>query len=169
MIVYRVENSLTVLGLKDFKQVGPYNPGYNVLGDCQDDYNPAEIYNWLITENLFPKRQEIHNYGNMQEFQRSHPNWRMDTIMFDRLCEIAAFKRSGPRMVLSEYIFGFKDLKQTVEWFCPDSRQRLQDRGYYLALYSVPDMKDFVIHGEKQTIFKQSEGKLVGFLCLTEL
>lgn len=61
----------------------------------------------------------------------------------------------------SKYYFGFDSKEQFLDWFDKPSGREEASRTEvgYLAIYTVPS--DFVIVGDKQTIFVKSEATLV--------
>ena len=51
-----------------------------------------------------------------------------------------------------------------MRWFTREEREELASKGFYLAVYEVPD--DQVIVGGHQVMFRKSHAELKGFITL---
>ena len=69
-----------------------------------------------------------------------------------------------PGWFIALYHFAFASEYDMMRWFTREEREELSSKGFYLAVYEVPD--DQVIIGGHQVMFRKSHAELKGFITL---
>ncbi|QHR63366.1 hypothetical protein KMC25_gp024 [Escherichia phage teqhad] len=69
-----------------------------------------------------------------------------------------------PGWFIALYHFAFASEYDMMRWFTREEREELASKGFYLAVYEVPD--DQVIIGGHQVMFRKSHAELKGFITL---
>ncbi|MFP9216333.1 hypothetical protein, partial [Enterococcus faecalis] len=69
-----------------------------------------------------------------------------------------------PGWFVALYHFAFASEYDMMKWFTREEREELASKGFYLAVYEVPD--DQVIIGGHQVMFRKSYAELKGFITL---
>lgn len=69
-----------------------------------------------------------------------------------------------PGWFIALYHFAFASEYDMMRWFTREEREELSSKGFYLAIYEVPD--DQVIIGGHQVMFRKSHAELKGFITL---
>ncbi|WAK44081.1 hypothetical protein [Escherichia virus CAM-21] len=69
-----------------------------------------------------------------------------------------------PGWFIALYHFAFASEYDMMRWFTREEREELASKGFYLAVYEVPD--DQVIIGDHQVMFRKSHAELKGFITL---
>lgn len=69
-----------------------------------------------------------------------------------------------PGWFIALYHFAFASEYDMMRWFTREEREELASKGFYLAVYEVPD--DQVIIGVHQVMFRKSHAELKGFITL---
>ncbi len=67
-----------------------------------------------------------------------------------------------PGWFIALYHFAFASEYDMMRWFTREEREELSSKGFYLAVYEVPD--DQVIIGGHQVMFRKSHAELVDFI-----
>lgn len=67
-----------------------------------------------------------------------------------------------PGWFIALYHFGFASEYDMMRWFTREEREELSSKGFYLAVYEVPE--DEVIIGGHQVMFRKSHAELVDFI-----
>lgn len=69
-----------------------------------------------------------------------------------------------PGWFIALYHFAFASEYDMMRWFTREEREELASKGFYLAVYEVPE--DEVIIGGHQVMFRKSHAELKGFITL---
>ncbi|QBQ78295.1 hypothetical protein KMC14_gp012 [Escherichia phage vB_EcoM_KAW1E185] len=69
-----------------------------------------------------------------------------------------------PGWFIALYHFAFASEYDMMRWFTREEREELSSKGFYLAIYEVPE--DKVIIGGHQVMFRKSHAELKGFITL---
>lgn len=69
-----------------------------------------------------------------------------------------------PVWLIDLYHFAFDSEHAMMRWFSREEREQLKEKGFYLAIYAVPD--EYVILGDSQLMFRKSHAELVDFITL---
>ncbi|EHY1459948.1 hypothetical protein bas45_0121 [Escherichia phage PaulHMueller] len=69
-----------------------------------------------------------------------------------------------PGWFIALYHFAFASEYDMMRWFTREEREELASKGFYLAVYEVPE--DKVIIGGHQVMFRKSHAELKGFITL---
>ncbi|CAL1641087.1 hypothetical protein FV788_00295 [Shigella sonnei] len=67
-----------------------------------------------------------------------------------------------PGWFIALYHFAFASEYDMMRWFTREEREELSSKGFYLAVYEVPE--DEVIIGGHQVMFRKSHAELVDFI-----
>lgn len=166
MYVYRVESSFNVLTNKKVdiicrewcRQMTPYDG----MGDadtmkwmkstgiqwgafyhtaCAEQNTPIPHNDKLLVQNSNTVILERYKQSNFKSAENHIPHWLIDLYHF-------AFDSEGAMM----------------RWFSREEREQLKEKGFYLAIYAVPD--EYVILGDRQLMFRKSHSEQTGFITL---
>lgn len=69
-----------------------------------------------------------------------------------------------PTWLIDLYHFAFDSEGAMMRWFSREEREQLKEKGFYLAIYAVPD--EYVILGDRQLMFRKSHSEQTGFITL---
>ncbi|WQZ01022.1 hypothetical protein 04086_4571 [Escherichia phage 04086] len=69
-----------------------------------------------------------------------------------------------PGWFVNLYHFAFASEYDMMRWFTREERAELSSKGFYLAVYEIPE--DEVVIGGRQVMFRKSHAELVDFIEL---
>lgn len=163
MKIYRVESSFSILDYEDAitirrnlcVQITPYR---SIIDSWSEE--------WLLHV----------GYGRPNFMHHSDNNKRIPLPHEDKLLVKNAnivintkFKKDYvgveyhiPGWFIGLYHFAFASEYDMMRWFTREEREELSSKGFYLAVYEVPD--DQVIIGGHQVMFRKSHAELVDFI-----
>lgn len=165
MKIYRVESSFSILDYEDAitirrnlcVQITPYR---SIIDSWSEE--------WLLRV----------GYSRPNFMHHSDDNKRIPVPHEDKLLVKNAnivintkFKKDYvgveyhiPGWFIALYHFAFASEYDMMRWFTREEREELSSKGFYLAVYEVPE--DEVIIGGHQVMFRKSHAELKGFITL---
>ncbi len=166
MKIYRVESSFSILNYKDAitirrdlcVQITPYR---SIIDSWSEE--------WLLRV----------GYDRPNFMHHSNDNKRIPLPHEDKLLvknaniaintnfekeEYVGVDHYIPGWFIALYHFAFASEYDMMRWFTREEREELASKGFYLAVYEVPD--DQVIVGGHQVMFRKSHAELKGFITL---
>ncbi|UNA02373.1 hypothetical protein [Serratia phage SP1] len=154
MFVYRVEFRASVV---EYLSVGGYNKAANI-----GPYSNQAV-NFQGCPNSFRGLREIGLLGfeHFGQHRRYHPAPQEDHAL------IESMENAGVRYEMHKFHFGFATLNQFRRWFDVGNRQRMAERGFWLAVYDV-EPEDAHI-GSTQCVFDMKAAALVSYMELEEI
>ena len=163
MKIYRVESSFSILNYEDAitirrnlcVQITPYR---SIMDSWSEE--------WLLRV----------GYSRPNFMHHSDDNKRIPVPHEDKLLVKNAntvintkFKKDYvgveyhiPGWFIALYHFAFASEYDMMKWFTREEREELASKGFYLAVYEVPE--DEVIIGGHQVMFRKSHAELVDFI-----
>ncbi|UZV41338.1 hypothetical protein EcMI02_0012 [Escherichia phage Ec_MI-02] len=163
MKIYRVESSFSILNYEDAitirrnlcVQITPYR---SIMDSWSEE--------WLLRV----------GYSRPNFMHHSDDNKRIPVPHEDKLLVKNAntvintkFKKDYvgveyhiPGWFIALYHFAFASEYDMMRWFTREEREELSSKGFYLAVYEVPE--DEVIIGGHQVMFRKSHAELVDFI-----
>lgn len=72
-----------------------------------------------------------------------------------------------PSWFINLYHFAFASEYDMMRWFTREERAELSSKGFYLAVYEIPE--DEVVIGGRQVMFRKSYAELVDFIEMRKL
>ncbi|AIZ01799.1 hypothetical protein VR5_012 [Escherichia phage vb_EcoM-VR5] len=72
-----------------------------------------------------------------------------------------------PSWFVHLYHFAFASEYDMMRWFSREEREELSSKGFYLAVYEIPE--DEVVIGDHQVMFRKSHAELVDFIEMRQL
>ncbi|EFD8933400.1 hypothetical protein CNO49_003377 [Escherichia coli] len=166
MKIYRVESSFSILNYEDAitirrdlcVQITPYR---SIIDSLSEE--------WLLHV----------GYDRPNFMHHSNDNKRIPVPREDKLLvknaniaintdfekeEYVGVDHYIPGWFIALYHFAFASEYDMMRWFTREEREELASKGFYLAVYEVPD--DQVIIGGHQVMFRKSHAELKGFITL---
>ncbi|QXV82104.1 hypothetical protein bas37_0123 [Escherichia phage KarlGJung] len=166
MKIYRVESSFSILNYEDAitirrdlcVQITPYR---SIIDSWSEE--------WLLRV----------GYDRPNFMHHSNDNKRIPLPREDKLLvknaniaintnfekeEYVGVDHYIPGWFIALYHFAFASEYDMMRWFTREEREELSSKGFYLAVYEVPD--DQVIVGGHQVMFRKSHAELKGFITL---
>ncbi|ACP30931.1 hypothetical protein RB68_013 [Enterobacteria phage RB68] len=166
MKIYRVESSFSILNYEDAitirrdlcVQITPYR---SIIDSWSEE--------WLLRV----------GYDRPNFMHHSNDNKRIPVPHEDKLLvknaniaintnfekeEYVGVDHYIPGWFIALYHFAFASEYDMMRWFTREEREELASKGFYLAVYEVPD--DQVIIGGHQVMFRKSHAELKGFITL---
>lgn len=166
MKIYRVESSFSILNYEDAitirrdlcVQITPYR---SIIDSWSEE--------WLLRV----------GYDRPNFMHHSNDNKRIPLPREDKLLvknaniaintnfekeEYVGVDHYIPGWFIALYHFAFASEYDMMRWFTREEREELASKGFYLAVYEVPD--DQVIIGGHQVMFRKSHAELKGFITL---
>ena len=166
MKIYRVESSFSILNYEDAitirrdlcVQITPYR---SIIDSWSEE--------WLLRV----------GYDRPNFMHHSNDNKRIPLPHEDKLLvknaniaintnfekeEYVGVDHYIPGWFIALYHFAFASEYDMMRWFTREEREELASKGFYLAVYEVPD--DQVIIGGHQVMFRKSHAELKGFITL---
>ncbi|CCI88903.1 hypothetical protein BN81_012 [Yersinia phage phiD1] len=166
MKIYRVESSFSILNYEDAitirrdlcVQITPYR---SIIDSWSEE--------WLLRV----------GYDRPNFMHHSNDNKRIPLPREDKLLvknaniaintnfekeEYVGVDHYIPGWFIALYHFAFASEYDMMRWFTREEREELASKGFYLAVYEVPD--DQVIVGGHQVMFRKSHAELKGFITL---
>ncbi|CUL01864.1 hypothetical protein JK38_00012 [Shigella phage JK38] len=166
MKIYRVESSFSILNYEDAitirrdlcVQITPYR---SIIDSWSEE--------WLLRV----------GYDRPNFMHHSNDNKRIPVPHEDKLLvknaniaintnfekeEYVGVDHYIPGWFIALYHFAFASEYDMMRWFTREEREELASKGFYLAVYEVPD--DQVIVGGHQVMFRKSHAELKGFITL---
>lgn len=166
MKIYRVESSFSILNYEDAitirrdlcVQITPYR---SIIDSWSEE--------WLLHV----------GYDRPNFMHHSNDNKRIPLPREDKLLvknaniaintnfekeEYVGVDHYIPGWFIALYHFAFASEYDMMRWFTREEREELSSKGFYLAVYEVPD--DQVIIGGHQVMFRKSHAELKGFITL---
>lgn len=166
MKIYRVESSFSILNYEDAitirrdlcVQITPYR---SIIDSWSEE--------WLLRV----------GYDRPNFMHHSNDNKRIPLPHEDKLLvknaniaintnfekeEYVGVDHYIPGWFIALYHFAFASEYDMMRWFTREEREELASKGFYLAVYEVPD--DQVIVGGHQVMFRKSHAELKGFITL---
>lgn len=166
MKIYRVESSFSILNYEDAitirrdlcVQITPYR---SIIDSWSEE--------WLLRV----------GYDRPNFMHHSNDNKRIPLPCEDKLLvknaniaintnfekeEYVGVDHYIPGWFIALYHFAFASEYDMMRWFTREEREELSSKGFYLAVYEVPD--DQVIVGGHQVMFRKSHAELKGFITL---
>lgn len=166
MKIYRVESSFSILNYEDAitirrdlcVQITPYR---SIMDSWSEE--------WLLRV----------GYDRPNFMHHSNDNKRIPLPHEDKLLvknaniaintnfekeEYVGVDHYIPGWFIALYHFAFASEYDMMRWFTREEREELASKGFYLAVYEVPD--DQVIVGGHQVMFRKSHAELKGFITL---
>ncbi|ANZ50867.1 hypothetical protein CPTGe15NRG0073_250 [Escherichia phage Ge15] len=166
MKIYRVESSFSILNYEDAitirrdlcVQITPYR---SIIDSWSEE--------WLLHV----------GYDRPNFMHHSNDNKRIPVPHEDKLLvknaniaintnfekeEYVGVDHYIPGWFIALYHFAFASEYDMMRWFTREEREELASKGFYLAVYEVPD--DQVIIGGHQVMFRKSHAELKGFITL---
>ncbi|EFW3029329.1 hypothetical protein DMH77_09525 [Shigella sonnei] len=166
MKIYRVESSFSILNYEDAitirrdlcVQITPYR---SIIDSWSEE--------WLLRV----------GYDRPNFMHHSNDNKRIPLPHEDKLLvknaniaintnfekeEYVGVDHYIPGWFIALYHFAFASEYDMMRWFTREEREELSSKGFYLAVYEVPD--DQVIIGGHQVMFRKSHAELKGFITL---
>lgn len=164
MKIYRVESSFSILNYEDAitirrdlcVQITPYR---SIIDSWSEE--------WLLRV----------GYDRPNFMHHSNDNKRIPVPHEDKLLvknaniaintnfekeEYVGVDHYIPGWFIALYHFAFASEYDMMRWFTREEREELASKGFYLAVYEVPD--DQVIIGGHQVMFRKSHAELVDFI-----
>lgn len=174
MLIYRIESCINLVytekNIKIDTIMGPYNGqwlgrcAYNKLGKEVNKLN-LNLHDSYVMETqimdefeIFLEKHEISNFDHKECSRLTHPAPWDDALLN------ASLDYHGDSIGEKHY-FGFGTIEQLKQWFDSNSRKRLKNAGYYIAIYET---KDYHI-GDTQCVFVKDDAVLVNFIDLGDL
>lgn len=166
MRIYRVESSFSILDYEDAvtlrrdlcTQMTPYR---SVMDSCSE--------NWLL-EVGFDRPNFRHHHSN----NKNIPVPSQDKLLVENSNKAiktkwgrADYKDEDnyiPGWFIGLHHFAFASEYDMMKWFTREEREELSSKGFYLAIYEIPE--DEVIIGGHQVMFRKSHAELKGFITL---
>ncbi|EEV9360165.1 hypothetical protein EHD75_004702 [Escherichia coli] len=166
MKIYRVESSFSILNYEDAitirrdlcVQITPYR---SIMDSWSEE--------WLLHV----------GYDRPNFMHHSNDNKRIPVPHEDKLLvknaniaintnfekeEYVGVDHYIPGWFIALYHFAFASEYDMMRWFTREEREELSSKGFYLAIYEVPE--DKVIIGGHQVMFRKSHAELKGFITL---
>ncbi|CUL02498.1 hypothetical protein [Escherichia phage slur07] len=166
MKIYRVESSFSILNYEDAitirrdlcVQITPYR---SIIDSWSEE--------WLLRV----------GYDRPNFMHHSNDNKRIPVPHEDKLLvknaniaintnfekeEYVGVDHYIPGWFIALYHFAFASEYDMMRWFTREEREELASKGFYLAVYEVPE--DEVIIGGHQVMFRKSHAELKGFITL---
>lgn len=166
MKIYRVESSFSILNYEDAitirrdlcVQITPYR---SIIDSWSEE--------WLLRV----------GYDRPNFMHHSNDNKRIPVPHEDKLLvknaniaintkfekeEYAGVDHYIPGWFIALYHFAFASEYDMMRWFTREEREELSSKGFYLAVYEVPE--DEVIIGGHQVMFRKLHAELKGFITL---
>ncbi|AWD92193.1 hypothetical protein KNT86_gp266 [Enterobacteria phage vB_EcoM_IME341] len=72
-----------------------------------------------------------------------------------------------PGWFVNLHHFAFASEYDMMRWFTREEREELSSKGFYLAVYEIPE--DEVVIGGRQVMFRKSYAELVDFIEMRKL
>lgn len=169
MKIYRVESSFSILDNSDViaithqqcRQLTPYRGSF-------DEWSEG----WLL-EVGFDKPNFRHHHTN----NKNIPLPGQDKLLVENSNKSIRTKWNQPDYegcddyipgwFVNLYHFAFASEYDMMRWFTREEREELSSKGFYLAVYEIPE--DEVVIGGRQLMFRKSYAELVDFIEMRKL
>lgn len=166
MKIYRVESSFSILDNSDAiaitrhqcRQLTPYRGSF-------DEWSEG----WLL-EVGFDRPNFRHHHTN----NKNIPLPSQDELLVKNSNAVIKTKFEHedykgvdnyiPGWFVNLYHFAFASEYDMMRWFTREERKELSSKGFYLAVYEIPE--DEVVIGGRQVMFRKSYAELVDFIEL---
>lgn len=165
MKIYRVESSFSILDYEDAiiirrnlcVQITPYR---SIIDSCSEE--------WLLHVG-YDRPNFMHHSDNNKRIPLPHEDKLL--VKNANIVINTKFKKDYvgveyhiPGWFIGLYHFAFASEYDMMRWFTREEREELSSKGFYLAVYEVPE--DEVIIGGHQVMFRKSHAELKGFITL---
>lgn len=165
MKIYRVESSFSILDYEDAitirrnlcVQITPYR---SIIDSWSEE--------WLLHVG-YDRPNFMHHSDNNKRIPLPHEDKLL--VKNANIVINTKFKKDYvgveyhiPAWFIALYHFAFASEYDMMRWFTREEREELASKGFYLAVYEVPD--DQVIIGGHQVMFRKSHAELKGFITL---
>ena len=165
MKIYRVESSFSILDYEDAitirrnlcVQITPYR---SIIDSWSEE--------WLLHVG-YDRPNFMHHSDNNKRIPLPHEDKLL--VKNANIVINTKFKKDYVRVeyhipgwFIALYHFAFASEYDMMRWFTREEREELASKGFYLAVYEVPD--DQVIIGGHQVMFRKSHAELKGFITL---
>ena len=163
MKIYRVESSFSILDYEDAitirrnlcVQITPYR---SIIDPWSEE--------WLLHVG-YDRPNFMHHSDNNKRIPLPHEDKLL--VKIANIVINTKFKKDYvgveyhiPGWFIALYHFAFASEYDMMRWFTREEREELASKGFYLAVYEVPD--DQVIIGGRQVMFRKSHAELVDFI-----
>lgn len=165
MKIYRVESSFSILDYEDAitirrnlcVQITPYR---SIIDSWSEE--------WLLHVG-YDRPNFMHHSDNNKRIPLPHEDKLL--VKNANIVINTKFKKDYvgveyhiPGWFIALYHFAFASEYDMMRWFTREEREELASKGFYLAIYEVPE--DEVIIGGHQVMFRKSHAELKGFITL---
>ncbi|QJA42543.1 hypothetical protein [Enterobacteria phage vB_EcoM_IME540] len=169
MKIYRVESSFSILDYEDAVtirrdlciQMTPYR-------STMDPWSEG----WLLEVGF-----NRPNFRHHHSINKNIPLPGQDKLLVENSNKAirTKWKRSDyegsddyiPGWFVNLYHFAFASEYDMMRWFTREEREELSSKGFYLAVYEIPE--DEVVIGGRQVMFRKSHAELVDFIEMRKL
>jgi len=163
MKIYRVESSFSILDYEDAitirrnlcVQITPYR---SIIDSWSEE--------WLLHVG-YDRPNFMHHSDNNKRIPLPHEDKLL--VKNANIVINTKFKKDYvgveyhiPGWFIALYHFAFASEYDMMRWFTREEREELSSKGFYLAVYEVPE--DEVIIGGHQVMFRKSHAELVDFI-----
>lgn len=163
MKIYRVESSFSILNYEDAitirrnlcVQITPYR---SIIDSWSEE--------WLLHAG-YDRPNFMHHSDNNKRIPLPHEDKLL--VKNANIVINTKFKKDYvgveyhiPGWFIALYHFAFASEYDMMRWFTREEREELSSKGFYLAVYEVPE--DEVIIGGHQVMFRKSHAELVDFI-----
>lgn len=163
MKIYRVESSFSILDYEDAitmrrnlcVQITPYR---SIIDSCSEE--------WLLHVG-YDRPNFMHHSDNNKRIPLPHEDKLLvknaNTVINTKFKkDYVGVEYHIPGWFIALYHFAFASEYDMMRWFTREEREELSSKGFYLAIYEVPE--DEVIIGGHQVMFRKSHAELVDFI-----
>lgn len=163
MKIYRVESSFSILDYEDAitirrnlcVQITPYR---SIIDPWSEE--------WLLHVG-YDRPNFMHHSDNNKRIPLPHEDKLL--VKNANIVINTKFKKDYagveyhiPGWFIALYHFAFASEYDMMRWFTREEREELSSKGFYLAVYEVPE--DEVIIGGHQVMFRKSYAELIDFI-----
>lgn len=163
MKIYRVESSFSILDYEDAitirrnlcVQITPYR---SIIDSWSEE--------WLLHVG-YDRPNFMHHSDNNKRIPLPHEDKLLvknaNTVINTKFKkDYVGVEYHIPGWFIALYHFAFASEYDMMRWFTREEREELSSKGFYLAVYEVPE--DEVIIGGHQVMFRKSHAELVDFI-----
>ncbi|YP_010278413.1 hypothetical protein KNT57_gp246 [Shigella phage KNP5] len=163
MKIYRVESSFSILNYEDAitirrnlcVQITPYR---SIIDSWSEE--------WLLHVG-YDRPNFMHHSDNNKRIPLPHEDKLLvknaNTVINTKFKkDYVGVDHYIPGWFIALYHFAFASEYDMMRWFTREEREELSSKGFYLAVYEVPD--DQVIIGGHQVMFRKSHAELIDFI-----
>ncbi|QQG32173.1 hypothetical protein CkP1_0011 [Citrobacter phage CkP1] len=162
MLIYRVETRFCVEDSSESISKYPSSPYSHTAFPSPDSHV------WL-QENGINFNSFCHHFYSPGFRDSNIPTVYEDRGLYSNLKKFYMIERFEGNFskFLNPFIFGFESTSAIRRWFIKEERADLEDFGFYVAIYEVPD--DHVVLGDKQLLFIREYAVQTGYMLFSEI